>query len=78
MVFRGGESMNKWIHAEDCLPEEGKKVLVYGEHAVYGVDKKHNKTIETGKVRNGKWVVNFPISFRVISWMDLPIPKEGE
>ena len=67
--------MTKWISVDDCLPEEGTKVLVYGEHVVYYLGKHYERTVETGKVRDGRWVVNFPISFRVIAWMDLPLPE---
>ena len=68
----------QWIPVSDHLPDEGKRVFVYGEHKVYGKEVTHKKNITTGYVRGNTFHADWPISFRVIAWMDVPWPEGGE
>lgn len=70
--------MNEWVFASERPPEEKKKVVVYGSHAVYvGGGKHFKKNIATGRFEDGEWDVFFPVPFRVIAWMDPEPPKKG-
>lgn len=73
--------MNEWVFVTERFPEKGKKVVVYGIHAVYVGGGKHFKeNIATGRFEDGEWDVYYPVPFQVIAWMDPqpPLPKGGE
>ena len=72
--------MSKWISVGDRLPEDGVKVLCWYEYFRYGGYNRMWRTYGIGYCYNGHWggeVMNGTTP-RVIAWMELPEPPEGE
>ena len=69
----------EWRIASEILPEDGEKVLVYGEHPVYGIKKSYRRGMTCGKYSDstGKWECENLIGIRVIAWLPLPEAPEG-
>ena len=69
-----------WIYAEEMLPEEREKVLVYTEHDMFGREhyKRSDITIGEYDYISDKWKVSQFLGNRVIAWMLMPEPPKGE
>lgn len=70
--------MADWYLAS-VLPEDGERVLVYGEYPVYKTGKEFKRGITIGSYsyRSERWHCENFIGNRVIAWAKLPeAPKE--
>lgn len=72
--------MDKWINVKDRLPEDGKEVLCWYEYFRYGDYDCMWRTYGIGFCHCGVWIgeVAQGVKARVIAWMPLPEPPEGE
>ena len=72
--------MGEWINAADKLPENGKDVLCWYEYFRYGSYNCMCQDYGIGRCYNGIWIgeVACGVRARVIAWMPLPEPPEGE
>ena len=67
--------MDKWIMAEDQLPEECKNVLVYIERDAWGKRECYRKKeIAIGWHIGGRWHVDGCSGVIGLAWMPLPKP----
>jgi hypothetical protein len=66
--------MGEWITDPKKLPEEGKRVLVYFLHIVYGAEGKTymKPAIDTGRWKYGVWELDGWLRPEVKAWMPLP------
>lgn len=72
--------MNEWISAKERLPENGEYVLCWYEYFRYGDFNAMFAAYGIGYCYNGHWggeVAN-GTKARVLAWMPLPEPPEGE
>lgn len=72
--------MSEWISVKDKMPEDGVDVLCWYEYFRYGNYNCMWKTYGIGYCFNEHWggeVMNGTMP-RVIAWMPLPEPPEGE
>ena len=72
--------MSDWISVKNRLPEDGVDVLCWYEYFRYGDYNCIWRTYGIGYCYNGHWggeVMNGTRT-RVIAWMPLPEPPEGE
>ena len=71
--------MTEWNLASESLPDDGERVLVYGEYPVFKTEKSFVRGITIGKYSSisQKWECENFIGNRVIAWATLPeAPKE--
>ena len=72
--------MAEWISVKDRLPEEGVNVLCWYEYFRYGNYNRMYQTYGIGYQFNGFWSgeVSQGRNTKVLMWMPLPEPPEGE
>lgn len=72
--------MVEWISVKDKMPEDGVDVLCWYEYFRYGDYDCMWRTYGIGLCYRGAWVgeVAQGTKTRVIAWMPLPEPPEGE
>ena len=72
--------MAEWISVKDRLPEAGVDVLCWYEYFRYGNYNRMYQTYGIGYQFNGFWggEVSQGRNTKVLMWMPLPEPPEGE
>lgn len=77
------ENENKWIRAEDKMPEDGEDVLVWFEYFRFGEYQRLFQTVGISHAWRGEWsgFVNGSSGWRdlrIIAWQPLPEPYREE
>ena len=78
--MKEGLTMNiEWNLVSEILPDDGERVLVYGEYPVYGKGKQYRRGYTCGEYDGfcQKWRCDNLIGIQPIAWARLPeMPKE--
>ena len=71
--------INEWNLVSEILPDDGERVLVYGEYPVYGKGKSYRRGFTCGKYDGfcQEWRCDNLIGIQPIAWARLPERPEG-